>query len=242
MLQSSTERAGAPASRWAEIYYHTIFTPPLNAGSVILDLGASTAAFSRAVHGFAGARCHAVEALPENFADIRPEPWLTVHNFAIGGAEGPVRIHSVDEEFASAAIDLMPGQAARRHVEVAGMTLDGLLGMLSLDRANLVKVDIEGAEFAMFGAASDDVLRRCDQITVEFHDFMDPTLTPAVEDVIERMRGLGFLAIRFTRKFHGDVLFIDPVRTGLGTAEHLYARHVLRTTRGIRRILGRTLA
>jgi hypothetical protein len=148
----------------------------------------------------------------------------------------------VDEEFASAAMALMPGQTARSVEEVPGMTLDGLFGLLGLDRAHLVKVDIEGAEFAMFGAASDDVLRRCDQITVEFHDFMDPGLTPAVEDVIARLRGLGFLAIRFTRKFHGDVLFINPARTGLGTAEYLYARHVLRTARGVRRILNRSFA
>ena len=242
MADGSTVRTGTPTPRWAEICYHTIFTPPLNADSVVLDLGASTAAFSRAVHGMAGSRCHAVEALPENFARMRPERWLTVHNFAIGGVEGQVRIHSVDEEFASAAMALMPGQTARSVEEVPGMTLDGLFALLGLDRAHLVKVDIEGAEFAMFGAASDDVLRRCDQITVEFHDFMDPSLTPAVADVIARLRGLGFFAIRFTRKYHGDVLFINPARTGLGTAEYLYARHVLRTARGLRRILGRSFA
>ena len=239
MHDTSTDRARTSVPRWAEICYHTVFTPPLGAGSVVLDLGASTAEFSRTVMGCAGCRCHAVEALPENAALIEAAPGLSVHNFAVGGTEGPVRIHSVDDEFASAATELMPGQSTRGTADVPGTTLDGLFRLLSLDRAHLVKVDIEGAEFAMFGAASDDVLRRCDQITVEFHDFMDPRLTPAVEDVIARLRGLGFLALKFTRRFHGDVLFVDPARTGLGGAEFLYARHLLRPARGIRRILKR---
>jgi hypothetical protein len=33
-------------SRWADILYHSVYLPPLDSASVILDLGASVAYFS----------------------------------------------------------------------------------------------------------------------------------------------------------------------------------------------------
>lgn len=227
---------------WTEISHHTVYLPPLDSSSVVLDLGASTAAFSRGIHELCGCRCHAVEALPRNFACIEDAPYLTGHLFAMGGTDGPITIHSVDEAFASAAIELAPGQRSRETMEIEGITLASLLRRLEIDRVNLLKVDIEGAELGMFEAADDATLKRIDQMTVEFHDFMDPRQTPDVEKLIRRLRSLGFWAIKFSGRYHGDVVFIDPERTGFSRAQRLYAEHVLRPVRGMRRIVSRRLS
>ncbi|MFT5487397.1 MAG: FkbM family methyltransferase [Paracoccaceae bacterium] len=236
-----TQRFG-PGSGWAESLYHTVYLRRLEASSVIVDLGASLGFFSREMNELFGCRCHAVEALPENYALIEESSSVTSHHLAICGTNGPVTIHSVAEGFASASIDLMPGQNSRDTIQVDGITLGGLMLRLNLDRVALLKVDIEGAELAMFYAADDATLQRMDQITVEFHDFMDPGQTVEVKKIIARLRGLGFWSIKFTRRFHGDVLFLNPQRTGISRIEYLYARYVMRFTRGIRRMIGEKFA
>lgn len=236
MTEKYGERIG-PGARWAEILYHTVYLHPLESSSVVIDLGASIAGFSREMNRFIGCHCHAVEALPQNFARIEEGPAVTPHHMAICGTDGPINIHSVDEQFASASVDLMPGQESRDTIQVEGITLGGLMTRLDLDRVGLLKVDIEGAELAMFDTADDETLLRMDQITVEFHDFMDPDQTADAERIIARMRRLGFWSIKFTRRFHGDVLFLNPERTGISRFEYLYARYVMRFTRGIRRMI-----
>lgn len=126
-------------------------------------------------------------------------------------------------------------------MEVEGITLGRLITRLNLERVHLLKVDIEGAELSMFDAADDETLLRMDQITVEFHDFMDPDQTADVRRIMARMRGLGFWAIKFTRRFHGDVLFLNARRTGISYIEYLYARYIMRFTRGVRRMIGERL-
>lgn len=240
MTEKYGQRIG-PGNRWAEILYHTIYLRPLDSSSVVIDLGASIAGFSREMNRFIGCHCHAVEALPENFALIEESPAVTPHNMAICGTDGPVNIHSVDEQFASASVDLMRGQQSRDIIEVEGITLGGLMARLGLERVHLLKVDIEGAELAMFDTADDETLLRMDQITVEFHDFMDPDQTADAQRIIARLRKLGFWSIKFTHRFHGDVLFLNPERTGISRLEYLYARYVMRFTRGLGRMMGARL-
>ena len=67
---------------------------------------------------------------------------------------------------------------------------------------------------------------------------MDPGQTAHVEKIIKRLENLGFWSIKFTRRFHGDVLFLNPQRTGLSRIGYLYARYFIRFTFGLRRKVG----
>ncbi len=136
---------------------------------------------------------------------------------------------------ASSASGSLPSANA---VEVEGNTLDALADRLGLDRIALVKLDIEGAEFE---AASDELLGRCGQITREFHNFITPQAGPRIAMILRRMEGLGFQVIRFTRRFHGDVLFVNE-SAGLGRLEYPFARAVPRNARGLRRIAERAIS
>ncbi len=64
---------------------------------------------------------------------------------------------------------------------------------------------------------------------------------PHIAANLRRMEGLGFRVVRFTRRFYGDVLFVNA-RAGLGRLEYLFARAVLRNTRGLRRIAERAIS
>jgi hypothetical protein len=121
------------------------------------------------------------------------------------------------------------------------MTFDQVMEASRSSTAALVKVDIEGAEIQTFMGASETTLRRCQQISVEFHDFALPEIsTDDVERVKHRLHGLGFCSIAFSRK-NTDVLFVDK-RAGLVTQlEMEWLRHVVRNLRGAKRVARRVL-
>lgn len=221
---------------------HSFYAPALNETSVVLDIGASTAAFAIALAEAKGCRCHAVEALPENYERIGVAERITKHLFVMGGSEELRTLYLADEATRWGSIRSMGGVSSSGVVEVPGMTLDGFVGLVGADVIDLAKIDIEGAEIEMFEAASDETLRRFAQITIEFHDFMDPGLADAVPIVLDRFRRLGFRVIVYTRRFHGDVLLINPAHIEISMPALLYFRHVTKNVRGIGRILARTAA
>jgi len=72
----------------------------------------------------------------------------------------------------------------------------------------VLKIDIEGAELEMLLGTPESVLRRCDQITVEFHDFMDRSQAVDVRACIHRLRSFGFRPFRCRILNHSDMLFV----------------------------------
>ena len=53
--------------------------------SIVIDLGASTAAFSHGVQALSGCRCHCVEAAKRNFQAIKETDHVRKHFAAMGG-------------------------------------------------------------------------------------------------------------------------------------------------------------
>ena len=230
------------ATGLAQIQYHTFWTTPLGPDSLVVDFGASLAGFSRELQALTGCRCHAVEATAENFSRIEPGPRLTPHHFAVAGHSGTVRLAIAAEDFHWGAIGPLGAvEFDEGGIEVPAITLDDFLARIGATRVDLLKVDIEGAELAMFEAASDDALQRCDQITVEFHDFLDAGHTPAVERIKARLERLGFYAIVFTNKHHGDVLFLNRARLNLPWWRLAWWRWGVKYGLGLKRIAVRLL-
>ncbi len=222
----------------ATIAHHTFIAGALGPHSVVLDLGAATAPFATAVTEMKGCRCHAVEASSAVAALIPSSHLLAAHHLALAGTDGRATLSLLGSGVASGRLGVPAGGACPAAEEVETVTLDTLMARLGLDCADLVKVDVEGAEIAMFDAASDDTLSRVDQFTVEFHDFMDPTLGPGVLRVKSRLERLGFAAVVFTRRFHGDVLFAHRDRLRLSAID-VAALRAAKYWRGARRMLAR---
>jgi hypothetical protein len=83
-----------------------------------------------------------------------------------------------------------------------------LAGFADSERIDLIKVDIEGAELAMFEDVPDASLLRGAQFTVEFYDFILPALSPRVNGVKLRLQLLGFPVIKFSLA-NTEVLFVN---------------------------------
>ena len=94
--------------------------------SIVIDLGASTAAFSHGVQALSGCRCHCVEAAKRNFQAIKETDHVRKHFAAMGGVDASVTLNIVDDEFHWGSLEAPPGFDVTERQEVPGRTLAGL--------------------------------------------------------------------------------------------------------------------
>jgi FkbM family methyltransferase len=99
-----------------------------------------------------------------------------------------------------------PGKT--REIEVETISLGALFELAGCEEVDLLKVDIEGSEWDVLGGLGAQEARMIGQISVEFHDFMDPALRPRTEECIRRLEELGYQALcRPTDRVHGSPYF-----------------------------------
>lgn len=156
---------------------------PVRAPEVIVDAGAyiglSTVFFA---HRYPQARILAIEPEPGNFALLQqntaPYPHITCLHNALWHEPASLRIRD-------------PGVGAWGYqtqadtdsggTRVESITLDQLMSDHGLTRIDLLKIDIEGAERAVF-AAGGAWLDRVGMIAIELHDELVPGCRQTVED------------------------------------------------------------
>jgi FkbM family methyltransferase len=80
-----------------------------------------------------------------------------------------------------------------RSYEVSAIRFDRIFDILKIDHVDLLKMDIEGGEYAVFASASVVTLRKIDQIVVEFHhDTIDRFSLADTDGVIHALENVGF--------------------------------------------------
>lgn len=219
-------------------YWSHSFLPDLiRPDGIVIDIGAYDGGFSRLVAPIC-ARVLAYEADPSWLS--RPTLPSNVQVFPQAIAAKPGRMHfNVNKNLCSS---LHFSEDSTRKVEVEAVTLDHALAKESASRIDLIKMDIEGEELAVLGGASPELLSRVVQLTVEFHDFLDPKSVPEIHSVIMRLRGLGFHPIRFSWRSFGDMLFINQKLASLSAWQLAWLRLRYKYASGAMRVLKRSLA
>lgn len=179
--------AGAREMYCRNVYLRTGLTIP--ADGWVVDLGANHGLFA-VWAAVSGARVVAVEAQQGFAAEIRA---LAVSN---GVAD---RVH-VEAKLAGGTDAALIGEiadertwAAASHAGVtrpANVSAPTLMSTYGMDRIGLLKMDIEGGEFAVLGTGENlDWLTRVDQLALEIH----PQFGDAGA-LVERIRSHGFAA------------------------------------------------
>ena len=203
---------------------------------LIVDLGMNRGQFSSETQRRFGCKVIGVEANPSLVQAIEPSERLRPLNYAVGDAAGEVSFYI--DPLNSEASSLTPGPGARM-VSVPCISLPDLLRAEDIRKIDLLKIDIEGAEIGLLRSTPAATLLLARQISVEFHAFLHPRSRPAIRSVLARLRGIGFIAIDFSRTYE-DVLLINRHATRLSTwarASLLVQKYKL----GIRRKLGSRL-
>ena len=218
-----------------EVYWCHSFLPDLvRPDGLVFDFGVNDGGFSRLV----APKCRAVVGL-------EPDPaWesryalpanVRVIPKALAARAGMMPFH-VNEGLCSS---MRYAEANAREVQVEAMTLDAALALEPEGRIDLVKIDIEGEEVDVLLRAPAAVFARMVQVTVEFHDFLDPSSLPRIRQVIQRMRGLGFHAVCFSFRSYGDVLFVNRHFVPLSAWQRLWLTVRFKYLRGLARAASR---
>lgn len=199
---------------------HSFFPHLLRQSSVVVDLGGNRGEFSRQIRTRFGCDCILVEPNPALFEGVATDG-VRKFQYAITSSDGAVALHLSHNPEAS-SIRMVPERESGGTVEVPGIRLSKLLDDLNVLCVDLLKVDIEGAEIAMFDSLEDARLRQFVQISVEFHDFNGMAPRLEVERVRERMRALGFVELQMSRQSLIDVLYVNNEVAGISRSELLY--------------------
>jgi FkbM family methyltransferase len=214
---------------------HSYLPNLLGSDSVVFDFGANHGDFSHGLISRFGCRIYAAEPLASLRESIKASDRLNLMPVAIGATNGTARLHVFPTRCAS-LLDARAQDIDPQFEEVEVVDLKTFFARARVDKVDLMKVDIEGAEVDMFESALDDDLKRAGQITVEFHDFIYPQLHGRVEAIKRRLEALGFWTINFSLD-NTDVLFINRVATGVSELRYRKLKYLARYKEGGKRRL-----
>ena len=83
---------------------------------------------------------------------------------------------------------------------------------MKLEEIDLLKLDVEGAEFELLMSEPIQTLQKVKQITVEFHDFMPRfRVGRPYEKCMAKLEQAGFVPIQMAFRTHGDVLLLNKM-------------------------------
>jgi FkbM family methyltransferase len=185
---------------------HSFLADPLDESAVVVDLGMCAGRFASAITRRYGCRVVGAEPVPEYFRRLPVSDQIVARQVALGGQDGTARLYL--NRFGDPTLLPSLAETGSGTITVPAETLDTFIAEARLAHVDLLKVDIEGAETSMFSHASEQTLANIDQISVEFHDFINAGQEEAVWATDRRLRSAGFRRIRFSRD-NTDVLYVS---------------------------------
>lgn len=188
---------------------HALSALGLDRDTVVVDAGAHRGEFSRALADRFGCRCYLIEANSQ-LADAltRQNEFPGVLSAALGAEDGHASFYVRENLEASSMFDRGAVPLAATDIEV--VSLPTMMRRHGITRIDVLKLDIEGAEFDLLTHCPDDIITAIGQITVEFHDFQRAFQGRGLyQGVRRRLRSLGFACCSTAIRTHGDVLFLN---------------------------------
>lgn len=143
-------------------------------GGVVVDIGANFGLFSRYCLSRGAGKVLAVEANSEAFSyleqNIKREEGALFHK-AVYSYNGEIDFHESENSLVSGIYEdrndiLRHGEMKTKSIKC--ITLDSLLE--NEKEIELLKIDVEGAEYEILEACSDETIKKCSKIYLEFHD------------------------------------------------------------------------
>jgi FkbM family methyltransferase len=203
---------------------HTFFPAKLRSeeNSIVVDLGCSEGGFLKNFKSkFKYKKYIGVEASPINYEKIKnfsdgntfiinaavcsEKRSDTNISFVIDENDSSVGSFIFDEN--SAALKKSP-LTLKRYI-VPTIKISDIFTHYNLDKIDLLKIDIEGAEWEILNDLDSEYFEKIEQISVEFHDFIDPTKKEDTQMVINRLKNLGYEMISKSAPWFYETDFFD---------------------------------
>jgi FkbM family methyltransferase len=202
----------------------SLLTEVLTDGDVFVDVGANTGYFAVPIAKIVGnaGRVHAFEPAADVAEQLRRaarvqgvEPWITVHEFALGSEDGSTHLRAdpeYPEDSTKRSLFMRNGPTV---AEVAVRSFDGLVATGSVDLStglHAVKIDVEGAEMHVLTGMRRTLERdRPRMIVVETIEGHLRRAGSTVAAIHAFMRDLGYMAMsdaRVARPLELNAVFV----------------------------------
>ncbi|MFO7710842.1 MAG: FkbM family methyltransferase [Candidatus Woesearchaeota archaeon] len=191
------------------------FSDSINTDSIVLALGASD--FIREFIYKYPCKLLVVEASPDKVTELEAlnleSPIL---NAAISTKTGQASLYinantsSLYRNLAeiNGFMEDTPSYVKPQDTITETITLQEVLKRYKLEKIDLLVVDIRGSEWDMFNTFTQHEADIISEISVIFHDYLDPTYRKQSEDAIEKLKSLGYNAdLTGTTKGFGSPYF-----------------------------------
>jgi FkbM family methyltransferase len=185
----------------------------------VVDIGGNVGLFA-ARTALLAERVITCEPVSINFERLQKNcsgyPHVEAHNIAVNGTGESVRIWYPREDRLSGQFSQFADRVRKadtsldgRYEDVAAKTLDQLFEDCGVEHCDLLKLDVEGAEYEILHATSDETFAKIDRIHAEYHDVGEEDPSTRIDAFLEFLRSKGFASIdvkphrRYTN--HGHV-------------------------------------
>lgn len=207
-----------------KICEHTFIRKLIKNNSIVLDLGANKGEFSKTISEKFGCKIYAVEPVPHLFKLIEETDFIKKILVAVAGKSGVMNIHLPDDRCATTYNKKMG--INEKSINVEALSLGDLMRKFGINKIDLIKMDVEGEEIPILESLEPEELRKINQWTIEFHDFLYPEMHKAVENIKRKIINSGFFCIPFSITNNGDILFIK--KGSISFLTFIYLKYFLR--------------
>jgi len=214
---------------------HTFVKDFLGATPSVIDCGANYGAFATCLAKEHLATVYGFEPDPRLFPMLPELENVTFFNSAVSGSGADLILNLGEEKCSSAYFSEGAGQTA---VTVKSTKLNDFCNEKKLNKIDLLKLDIEGAEIEVLEKLPPEFLAAIGQITVEFHDFLDKAELPRIQSAVRRVKACDFYFVKLSHHDYSDCLFINTKTHPVGSVakiNFLFKKYYF----GIKRILKR---
>lgn len=158
---------------WIGVYEREkrkLFEKYVRPGSVVYDLGAHAGYYTLLASVLVGAKgaVYAFEPVPANLANLRRHIAINkLDNVHV--IEAAVSDHSGTARFEASYSSVAGRLNADGNIEVAVISLDDFIARAAAPAPDVMKIDVEGAEFAVLRGAANMLAKKCPVFLIDAH-------------------------------------------------------------------------
>lgn len=186
----------------------------LNAGSVVVDVGlGEDVSFSQSLVEQYGCVVHGFDPTPRAIEYVRSLGCerLKLHESAVASRSQIASFFLPNDASHVSGSLLLEEHLGRQEMQISVVGIRELFALIGAERINLLKLDVEGAEYDLIASAEfADCAARIDMICIEFHHRWRRFGRRATSNAVSVLNGLGFQCAWRGLATNEEFLFLRP--------------------------------